>query len=70
MTLTAAKANAIWFGGISFVLTSIVICSVIQAIYMLLGWGIQKRLDPLGFGIYVALSVVLYDDVGRLLFSR
>ena len=70
LTLTAETANSMWFGMLSVVLTSIIICSVIQAFYVLLGWGVQRRLDPLGFGLCAAFTIALYDDVGRLLFSR
>ena len=70
MTFSAKTANSMWFGGISFVLTSMAVCSVIQIVYKLLGWGFQKRLDPLGFGIYISFTIGLYDNVETLLFSH
>lgn len=69
MTVTAERANSIWFGGISCVLTAAVIYGVIQLLHIVFKRGFQRQLDPISFALFLTFTVTLYDHVGRLLFS-
>lgn len=70
LALTAETANSIWFGTISTVLTAMGVYGCIQALHILFRRGFQKQLDPISFSLYITFTVTLYDNVGRLLFSR
>jgi len=70
MTLSAKTANSMWFGGISIALTALVVYGCIQALHIAFKRGFQKQLDPISFSLYLTFTGALYDNVGRLLFSR